>query len=212
MRQTCQGCTRACYGSPDNIGPMSIEYEVKLEGSRESLVEALERIGARPGGPRTLEDDLVLDTPEGRLADAGQLLRLRRRAETYLLTFKGPQQEDASVKARLELQTPLADGVAMLGLLLELGFEIAVRYQKYRTEYRCRGDDWRDLVLTLDETPIGDFVEVEGDPARIEDCAEALGFDASSFETRSYLEIHRDRGGRGDMVFDGPESAPWLES
>ena len=190
---------------------MSIEYEVKLEGARGTLLDALERLGARPSGPRILEDDLVLDTADRRLGAAGHLLRLRKRANEYLLTFKGPQQRDVAVKARLELQTSVADGVAMLAMLAELGFEVAMRYQKYRTEYRC-AEGWQDLVLTLDETPIGDFLEVEGDPEQIERCAAELGFEASAYETRSYLEIHRDRGGDGDMVFDGPEAAPWLES
>jgi hypothetical protein len=59
------------------------------------------------------------------------------------------------------------------------------------------------VALSLDETPIGDFLEVEGDPEQIHRCAAALGFSRQAYETRSYLEIYRSRGGTGDMLFDG---------
>ena len=205
---------------------MSIEYEVKLAGERGGLLAALETVGAVSDGPRMLEDDLVLDTPESRLLHAGELLRLRRRDGRYLLTFKGRQQPEAAfnrvlkdspevlqhpVKARLELQTPVDNGAAMLALLQQLGFVVALRYQKYRTIFRCPSDGCAGVLVSLDETPIGTFLEIEGDPLDIDRCAAALGFDAATYDTRSYLEIHRDRGGSGDMVFPGTESTPWLD-
>ncbi len=190
---------------------MSIEYEVKLAGERDVLLAALETVGAVSDGPRLLEDDLVLDTPKNRLRHAGELLRLRRRADRYLLTFKGRQQPEAAHKARLELQTPIENGPATLALFQQLGFVVALRYQKYRTIFRCTGDGCDGVVVSLDETPIGTFLEIEGDPQGIDRCAAALGFDAATYDTRSYLEIHRDLGGSGDMVFPGNESTPWLD-
>ena len=133
---------------------MSIEYEVKLAGERDALLAALETVGAVSDGPRTLEDDLVLDTPGNRLQHAGEFLRLRRRDGRYLPTFKGRQQPEAAHKARLELQTPVDDGPAMLALLQQLGFVVALRYQKYRTIFRCPGDGCARVVVSLDETPI----------------------------------------------------------
>ncbi len=190
---------------------MSIEYEVKLAGERDALLAALETVGAVSDAPRTLEDDLVLDTPGNRLLHAGEFLRLRRRDGRYLLTFKGRQQPEAAHKARLELQTPVDDGPTMLALLQQLGFVVALRYQKYRTIFRCPADGCARVVVSLDETPIGAFLEIEGDPQDIDRCAAALGFDVATYDTRSYLEIHRDRGGSGDMVFPGTESTPWLD-
>ncbi len=203
---------------------MPIEYEVKLAGERDALLAALENVGAVLDGPRTLEDDLVLDTPESRLLHAGEFLRLRRRGGRYLLTFKGRQQPQAApnatappgvvqhpVKARRELQTPVDDGPAMLALLQRLGFVVALRYQKYRTIFRCPSDGCERVVVSLDETPIGTFLEIEGDPGDIDRCAVALGFDDAAYDTRSYLEIHRDRGGSGDMVFPETESTSWLD-
>jgi len=195
---------------PGNIQPdMPIEYEIKLPGERHRLIQALESIGACPAGPRTLEDDLVLDTPEQKVFRSGGLLRLRRRGDDFLLTLKGPSDEDGVVKARTEVETRVMDGAATLDLFEQLGFQVALRYQKYRTHYDCPVAGCDALAVSLDETPIGDYVEIEGPPEQIHRCAAALGFDKDAYETRSYLELHRDHGNSGDMVFDGPEAAPW---
>ena len=188
---------------------MPIEYEIKLPGERHRLIRALESIGARPTGPRTLEDDLVLDTSEHEVFRSGGLLRLRRRGDDFLLTLKGPSDEDGVVKARTEVETRVIDGGATLDLFGHLGFQAVLRYQKYRTLYDCPVAGCEALAVSLDETPIGDYIEIEGDPEQIHQCAAALGFDKDAYETRSYLELHREGGNQGDMVFDGPEAAPW---
>jgi adenylate cyclase class 2 len=185
---------------------MPVEYEVKLPGEPEQLRQRLEALGAKPCGPRLLEDDLVLDTPGRDLAGAQRVLRLRRRGNEYLLTLKGPVPDQVGVKAREEWQTPVDNGVAMLAVLRRLGYEVALRYQKYRTVFRLG-----DVIASVDETPLGCYAELEGDPDEIGRLAEEMGYDSGSFEVRSYLEIHRDQGNRGDMLFDGPEAAPWLE-
>jgi adenylate cyclase class 2 len=186
---------------------MAIEYEVKLRGEREELLAALERIGARPRGARVLEDDLVLDTPAGELRARGGLLRLRRRGDAYLLTLKERCHDAAEVKAMTEVETAVDDGGAMERLLQHLGFRVAMRYQKYRTTFACDAAGCDELAVTLDETPLGCFLELEGDPECIHRCAAALGFSREDYETRSYLEIHRVEKGDGDMVFEGNGAA-----
>lgn len=188
---------------------MPIEYEIKVRGEREALLAALEAVGARPAGPRLLEDDLVLDTVERRILRAGGLLRLRRRGDRFLLTLKGLSPEHGEVKAMTEIETEVADGIALCRLLDALGFAPATRYQKYRTAFSCPVPGCASVALTLDETPVGDFLEIEGDPESIHRCAAALGFGRDDYETRSYLEIHRADGEDGEMVFPGEADAPW---
>jgi len=179
---------------------MAIEYEVKLRGGRDDLLAALEGAGAHASGPRVLEDDLVLDTADRAILAAGGLLRLRRRDDGCLLTLKGRSDAHGEVKAMTEVETAVADGESMLTLLEQLGYGVAMRYQKYRTPFRCPGCD--ELAVTLDETPLGSFLEIEGPPEAIHRCAEILGFRRADYERRSYLEIHRAENGAGDMVFN----------
>ncbi len=188
---------------------MPIEYEIKLRDTREALCGALQRIGAQPRGERTLQDDLVLDTPERSILGGGGLLRLRNCGGRFLLTLKGHAEEDGPVKAKSEVETWVSDGAAVLALFEELGFSIAVRYQKYRTAFTCPVEGCESVDLTLDETPLGDFLEIEGDPAQIHRVAVALGYSRAGYETRSYLEIHRDEGGEGDMTFDDRAHVAW---
>ncbi len=78
------------------------------------------------------------------------------------------------------------------------------RYQKYREELSLDG-----LVIAIDETPIGTFVELEGEEAAIASVAGRLGRTAADYVLASYrslfLEHRTARGGHGaDMMFDAP--------
>ncbi len=53
----------------------------------------------------------------------------------------------------------------------------------------------------LDETPIGIFLEIEGDAAGIHAAATALGFGPEDYLTDSYAALFRASGGTGDMLF-----------
>jgi len=88
-------------------------------------------------------------------------------------------------------------------VLRALGYEPTYRYQKYRQPYHLAA-----VEVLLDETPIGNFLELEGPPEAIDAAARALGFSPADYDARTYRELHQARTGReepGDMVF--PETA-----
>ncbi len=103
-----------------------------------------------------------------------------------------------------------------LGRVFEgMGLSPWFRYEKYRSTYRLPG--LPGLLVELDETPIGDFLELEGDPAAIDRAAALLGFGPADYITKSYgilfLEQRRSAGGgeaslggggTGDMLFPSP--------
>ncbi|MBV9743453.1 MAG: hypothetical protein JO099_06800, partial [Acidobacteriia bacterium] len=83
-----------------------------------------------------------------------------------------------------------------------LGFQRVFRYEKYRTEFR-RG---RKGVVTLDETPIGTYLELEGPPDWIDGTAALLNFQENDYITLSYGRLYLDWCAQhkvkpGDMVF-----------
>ena len=62
------------------------------------------------------------------------------------------------------------------------------------------------LLIELDETPIGTFVELEGPAKAIDRAAKELGFTKNEFIVTNYLRLYaeecRRRGEKvGDMVF-----------
>ena len=180
----------------------TLEREIKLRFPSPS--EARERIlaaGATPIRGRRLQEDCLLDDTGETLRQRRCVLRIRIEPGRSLLTFKGPVQPSA-MKVREEFETVVSDGDTLLHLLEELGFRVWFRYQKYREEF---GFD--DVIVALDETPIGTFVEIEGGERGIGDMAQALGQTPADYLADSYRTLfcqHRDQQGLPckDMLFE----------
>jgi adenylate cyclase class 2 len=165
------------------------EVEIKLAVSSASAARALlETNGFQVKAERVFESNLVFDTPTGALRSAARLLRLRLAASVSTLTFKdtpvpGPH------KSREEIETTVDNPFAMAAILQRLGFEVSFRYEKYRTVF-ARPDE--PGVVTLDETPIGIFLEIEGPPEWIDSTARRLGFSTRDYITASYGRLFLD--------------------
>jgi adenylate cyclase class 2 len=175
------------------------ETEVKLRvRDLGSVREALRVLGARPVHERHFEDNVLFDDAAGTLRARGTVLRVRRTLRGGVLTFKGPREIRDGVKSREERETAVADPEALDGILRRLGYRPIFRYQKYRESWSHGGQS-----VELDETPIGSFVEVEGDAAGIHAVAAALGYGPADYLTESYVGLFFASGRSGDMVFEG---------
>jgi adenylate cyclase class 2 len=180
---------------------MALEREIKLRF--DSADDARSRIlstGATALRGRRLQEDSLLDTPDNQLFQRRSALRVRTEGGKSLLTFKGPVQPSA-VKVREEHETVVGDGEVLLMILRELGWSVWFRYEKYREEFAAE-----DVVIAIDETPIGVFVEIEGSEDHIHLAAAALGRSRTDYVTASYrslyLDFCRERGLEpGDMLF-----------
>lgn len=173
------------------------ETEVKLRlADLTTARETVVRLGAELVRPRHLEDNVLFDVASGALQEAGTVLRLRRTPRRAVLTFKGPRRVEDSIKVREERETVVEDADALEGILGQLGYRRIFRYQKYRESWRHRGQK-----IELDETPVGTFLEIEGDPVGIRAVAAELGFGESDYLTESYVGLFFAQGGQGDMVF-----------
>jgi adenylate cyclase class 2 len=183
------------------------EIEIKLaiddaDEARRRLGEA----GAVALAARSFEDNRLYDDAARSLKNSGRLLRLRSVGGRTVLTFKAKPEQggaDPRYKIRDEYETEIADAAAMDLVLRALGYEPTYRYQKYRQPYHLGA-----VEVLLDETPIGNFLELEGPPEAIDAAARALGFSPADYDARTYRELHQARTGReepGDMVF--PETA-----
>ena len=173
-----------------------VEREIKLEyPSLEAARAAIGALGLPPLHLRRLQDDALYDTADGSLRARQCALRLRRDGDATHITFKGPP-EPGVMKVRPEFETSTGDPVTTHAILDALGYRIVFRYQKYREEF---GD--ATCVVAIDETPVGVFVELEGQAERIVALASALGFTPSQYLTASYASLH---GSRGEALGLGP--------
>ena len=188
---------------------MALEREIKLRfDSAEEARAKILALGATPLHGRRLQEDALLDTDDELLRRQRSTLRVRCEGGKSLLTYKGPVLPGL-VKIRDEFETVVADGEALLTILEQLGLHVWFRYEKFREEFSAD-----DVVMAVDETPVGTFVELEGGEAAIHATARALGKTFDDYITDSYRFLylqHRDANGLAghNMVFAGlPTEAP----
>lgn len=180
----------------------TIEREIKLPyASAEAAREAILATGATPLHGRRLQADALLDTDDEQLRRRRCVLRVRSENGKARLTFKGPVQP-SEMKLRDEVETLVGDGEVLLRVLEELGLHVWFRYEKYREEFAQE-----DVIVAIDETPVGVFVEIEGSEQGITHMAEALGKGPAEYLLDSYRGLflaHRDSHGLTGphMVFE----------
>src|SRR3954466_12508065 len=183
-----------------------LEREIKLRfDSVEDAREAVLATGASPLLGRRLQEDSLLDTDEEILRRRRCVLRVRVENGKSRITFKGPVQP-STMKVREELETLVGDGGVLLRILEEVGLHVGVTYEKYREEF-----SHEDVIVAIDEAPVGVFVEIEGGEQGIENAAAALGRSQSDYILDSYRSVflqYRDAYNvdSSDMVF-GTEAA-----
>ena len=183
---------------------MALEREIKLKFDTADDARArIVALGATPLRGRRLQDDALLDTPDESLRRQRSVLRVRNDGGRSILTFKGPPLPGA-MKLREEHETGAADGEALLTILAALGLRVWFRYQKFREEFAAE-----NVVIAIDETPVGVFVEIEGGEAHIQHTASAMGCRSDDYITESYRMLflrHQEAhgGAATDMLFPEP--------
>ncbi len=179
------------------------ETEIKLAvGDAAAARRVLRAAGFRISRRRVFERNVIFDTADHALRNARRLVRIRQAGGHTTLTYKGPP-EVGKHKSRDEIETAVGDSRAAGAVLDRIGFRPSFRYEKYRTEFQRPAEAG---LATLDETPIGVFIELEGAPRWIDRAARALGFSPADYITRSYAGLYLERCAASgkqprDMVF-----------
>ena len=111
-------------------------------------------------------------------------------------------------KVREEIEVEVAEAETLGRIFHGLGLKGWFHYEKYRTTYALPASArWANgLLIQLDETPIGAFVELEGAPEAIDRAAALLGFSPKDYVLKNYLQLYVEECRRlgqepRDMVF-----------
>lgn len=194
----------------------SAEIELKFPiADLARLQSLLPGLGFLLDTPRTFEHNTLYDTPERTLRATQQILRLRRYGDIWTVTHKrkpceSPSNEETAYsdpgryKVRIETETKVDDGPALGAIFAVMGYAPVFRYEKFRTEwsqitstidgplFASTLDSTEAITipprshLVIDETPLGDYAELEGPPAWIDDTLAKLGVDPVTCITESY--------------------------
>jgi len=159
-----------------------IEIKFRVDDIR-ALERGLRKSGFRSVTRRTHELNTLYDLPGHDLRKRGELLRLRKYGTEWVLTHKA-KGKSARHKTRVETETKVADGAKMESILRALGFTPTFRYEKFRAEW----NDGKGNVV-VDETPIGNFGEIEGPARWIDRTAHLLQIQQSDYITDTYTEL-----------------------
>ena len=178
------------------------EVKIRFERGAESARDLIEHHGFTLLEQRILESDQVFDRGAAELRLADQLLRLRRSGSRATVTYKGPAAR-ARYKSREEIEFDVSDASTFELVLERLGYSPRFRYEKYRTKFSGPGEPG---IVTIDETPIGVFLELEGPAEWIDRTAGLLGFNHSQYLTASYAALYQEyllthHGAPANMVF-----------
>jgi adenylate cyclase class 2 len=162
-----------------------IEIKFRVENVR-SLVGKLRTAGFRVVTPRTHEMNTLYDLPSELLRKKKELLRIRKYGSKWTLTYKAGKKAGRH-SSREELETSLCDGKKMDLILRALGYAPSFRYEKFRAEWT----DGKGQVV-VDQTPIGNFCEIEGAPRWIDATAKRLEVIEGDYITKNYASLFLD--------------------
>ncbi len=128
-----------------------------------------------------------------------------RATARHIVTFKSPTPQQLSsptpsspkpgtYKVREEIEAHILDSANLTRIFEGLGLRGWFRYEKYRSTYQLpAAKSWaRGLLIEVDETPIGTFVELEGPPAAIDRAATELGYSKKDYILTNYLSLYVD--------------------
>jgi adenylate cyclase class 2 len=166
--------------------PREIEIKFRVT-SLSMLVRRLRAAGFRMVTRRTHEMNTLYDLPGEVLRKRHELLRIRKYGPTWTLTHKS-RTKRARHSSRVELETPVADGKKMDAILRALGYSPSFRYEKFRAEWADKKTPGQRHVV-VDETPIGNFCEIEGPPRWIDATAKKLGVTSADYITKNYATL-----------------------
>jgi adenylate cyclase class 2 len=166
---------------------MQREIEIKFQVDHlRALNRKLQASGFRLVTRRTHEMNTLYDLPGDVLRSRKELLRLRKYGAKWTLTHKAKGKIGRHA-SRQELETSIGDGPKMDSILRALGYTPSFRYEKFRAE-------WTDAKgqVVVDETPIGNFCEIEGPPRWIDATAKKLEVKPADYITKNYTTLFSD--------------------
>lgn len=163
------------------------EVEIKFRvPDLRALSHKLQAVGFHLVTKRTHEMNTLYDLPGEVLRKRQQLLRIRKYGSEWTLTHKSGTKRGRH-SSRVELETKVADGKKMDAILRALGYSPSFRYEKFRAEW----SDGKGQVV-VDETPIGNFCEIEGPPRWIDATAKKLAVRRQDYITKNYATLFTD--------------------
>jgi len=175
------------------------EIEIKIKVSDfDNIEEKIKKIKIKQITGWILEDNFVFDHKDQSFKKENKLFRLRKFGDKIILTLKTPaKNKEKFLKIRNEYEVVVSDFKQIKKIIKLLGFKKFFRYQKYRKIFKIDNN-----TICFDKTPIGNYIEIEGEKEFIFKTAKLLNKGKNDFILDTYLNLFRAKDKNGDMVFE----------
>lgn len=163
-----------------------LEIEVKFYTAKLAKLRAeILQLGAKSLG-RHYENNLRFENAEKHLQNRSAMLRLRQTGGQNIVTVKQRVAHPAASTCKVfqEYETEVGDFDTIVEIFGILGYSSYQVYEKYRETLTTPA-----AKFCLDETPYGNFVEIEADEDMIRRCAKLLNLNWGHRIVLSYLDI-----------------------
>ncbi len=106
------------------------------------------------------------------------------------LTVKAKLKESSIFFKRIEIETAIDNAEKVIDMMPFFGFPKKISWEKKRHSFLMNGD--ADVCFFLDETPMGWFLEIEAEEAKIEEAIAKLELQEATIINRTYLGLWED--------------------
>jgi len=163
-----------------------IEIEVKFEISNiRKIQQGLKKIGAKKIS-KVLQQDISFDDENETFMKQDKLLRVRKEGDNVILAFKSKKKK-ARFKEAEEIEIKVSDFKKTKGILKRIGFYPMGEFRKTRERW-----DFKNSEILIDQTALGNFLEIEGTKKEIEEIIKLLELDSKKRSSKTYHELYKE--------------------
>ncbi len=162
-----------------------IELKVIFKNFKD-IKKKLRDLKAKKINPKSFEKNIIYDHKNINLKRKGVLLRLRKFGKKNILTLKKASKGKEGFKVREEINLDVESFGKTETILKSLGFFETFSYEKWRENYAYKG-----LTISLDETKVGNFMEVEGEYEDILNFLKEIGVSKENTLTLTYMDLFK---------------------
>lgn len=150
---------------------LELEYRFKIDdkGKMSRILNKLAKIVVK----REHQTNVMFDNTEKLMQISNGRVRIQTiKNRKKVLTYKKPITTKGHINKEIEYEIEFVDTNGQIEKILKaMEFTPATSYERFRTQWETDG-----VIITLDEYPFSDLIEIEGPREKIENITKKLGF------------------------------------
>lgn len=119
---------------------------------------------------------------------------------TVKAKLKDDGQKESDYFKRIELETDISNVESVVNMMPFFGYPKKVSWEKKRVNFISNKSEELSFAISLDETPMGYFLEIESDEEKIEEIIKTLELSNLERTKKAYLGVWADFNKKNNTV------------